>query len=81
MAGLGDLVLTPYRQTTRNRRFGMMLGRGMDVKGAQDKIGRVVEGYRNTKEVRELAHRFGKQPQPRKFIKYCIAGKTRARQH
>ncbi len=30
---------------SRNRRFGMMLGRGMDVKvGAQDKIGQVAEG-------------------------------------
>ena len=37
----------------------MMLGQGMDVQSAQEKIGQVVEGYRNTKEVRELAHRFG----------------------
>ncbi|EGH7064467.1 NAD(P)H-dependent glycerol-3-phosphate dehydrogenase, partial [Salmonella enterica] len=59
MAGLGDLVLTCTDNQSRNRRFGMMLGQGMDVKGAQDKIGQVVEGYRNTKEVRELAHRFG----------------------
>ena len=59
MAGLGDLVLTCTDNQSRNRRFGMMLGQGMDVQGAQDKIGQVVEGYRNTKEVRELAHRFG----------------------
>lgn len=39
MAGLGDLVLTCTDNQSRNRRFGMMLG-GMDVKGAQDKIGR-----------------------------------------
>ncbi len=38
MAGLGDLVLTCTDNQSRNRRFGMMLG-GMDVKGAQDKIG------------------------------------------
>jgi glycerol-3-phosphate dehydrogenase (NAD(P)+) len=59
MAGLGDLVLTCTDNQSRNRRFGMMLGQGMDVIGAQEKIGQVVEGYRNTKEVRELAHRFG----------------------
>lgn len=59
MAGLGDLVLTCTDNQSRNRRFGMMLGHGMDVMGAQEKIGQVVEGYRNTKEVRELAHRFG----------------------
>ena len=57
--GLGVLVL-PFPDTqSRNRRFGMMLGQGMDVQSAQEKIGQVVEGYRNTKEVRELAHRFG----------------------
>ena len=59
MAGLGDLVLTCTDNQSRNRRFGMMLGQGSDVKSAQQKIGQVVEGYRNTKEVRELAHRFG----------------------
>ncbi|WP_130843052.1 NAD(P)H-dependent glycerol-3-phosphate dehydrogenase [Escherichia coli] len=57
--GLGDLVLTCTDNQSRNRRFGMMLGQGMDVQSAQEKIGQVVEGYRNTKEVRELAHRFG----------------------
>ncbi len=50
MAGLGDLVLTCTDNQSRNRRFGMMLGQGMDVQSAQDKIGQVVEGYRNTKE-------------------------------
>ncbi|MFQ8771549.1 MAG: NAD(P)H-dependent glycerol-3-phosphate dehydrogenase [Escherichia coli] len=59
MAGLGDLVLTCTDNQSRNRRFGMMLGQGMEVQSAQEKIGQVVEGYRNTKEVRELAHRFG----------------------
>ncbi|MCG8708335.1 NAD(P)H-dependent glycerol-3-phosphate dehydrogenase [Brenneria sp. 4F2] len=59
MAGLGDLVLTCTDNQSRNRRFGMMLGQGMDVQGAQDKIGQVVEGYRNTKEVLALAQRSG----------------------
>ncbi|PLY38499.1 NAD(P)H-dependent glycerol-3-phosphate dehydrogenase [Pectobacterium carotovorum] len=59
MAGLGDLVLTCTDNQSRNRRFGMMLGQGMDVQSAQDSIGQVVEGYRNTKEVRALAQRYG----------------------
>ncbi|MEC5320916.1 NAD(P)H-dependent glycerol-3-phosphate dehydrogenase [Brenneria populi subsp. brevivirga] len=59
MAGLGDLVLTCTDNQSRNRRFGMMLGQGMGVQGAQDKIGQVVEGYRNTKEVLALAQRHG----------------------
>ncbi|MFG6078207.1 NAD(P)H-dependent glycerol-3-phosphate dehydrogenase [Erwinia sp. OPT-41] len=59
MAGLGDLVLTCTDNQSRNRRFGMMLGQGMDVTAAQNTIGQVVEGFRNTKEVRALAARYG----------------------
>ncbi|NHB92009.1 NAD(P)H-dependent glycerol-3-phosphate dehydrogenase [Photorhabdus cinerea] len=59
MAGLGDLVLTCTDNQSRNRRFGMMLGQGISVEEAQCQIGQVVEGYRNTKEVRALANRAG----------------------
>lgn len=59
MAGLGDLVLTCTDNQSRNRRFGIMLGQGKGVQEAQDSIGQVVEGYRNTKEVLALAQRYG----------------------
>lgn len=59
MAGLGDLVLTCTDNQSRNRRFGLALGQGKGVNEAQDDIGQVVEGYRNTKEVRALAKRTG----------------------
>lgn len=59
MAGLGDLVLTCTDNQSRNRRFGIMLGQGKNVQEAQDEIGQVVEGYRNTKEVWILAQRYG----------------------
>ena len=59
MAGLGDLVLTCTDNQSRNRRFGMMLGQGESVDEAQRIIGQVVEGYRNTKEVKALAAHVG----------------------
>ncbi|WP_394145961.1 NAD(P)H-dependent glycerol-3-phosphate dehydrogenase [Vibrio atypicus] len=59
MAGLGDLVLTCTDNQSRNRRFGLALGQGKDVDTAQEEIGQVVEGYRNTKEVFLLAERVG----------------------
>ena len=59
MAGLGDLVLTCTDNQSRNRRFGLALGEGKDVKRAMDGIGQVVEGYRNTEEVHTLAARVG----------------------
>jgi len=55
MAGLGDLVLTCTDNQSRNRRFGLALGKGMTVNAAIDSIGQVVEGYRNTDEVRLLS--------------------------
>ncbi|OIN04766.1 NAD(P)H-dependent glycerol-3-phosphate dehydrogenase [Oceanisphaera psychrotolerans] len=59
MAGLGDLVLTCTDNQSRNRRFGLALGRGQDVQAAMTEIGQVVEGYRNAAEVHQLAARHG----------------------
>ena len=57
MAGLGDLVLTCTDNQSRNRRFGLALGKGLSADEAMTEIGQVVEGYRNTQEVRMLANR------------------------
>lgn len=59
MAGLGDLVLTCTDNQSRNRRFGLALGRGQGVQAAMTDIGQVVEGYRNAAEVHQLAARYG----------------------
>ncbi|CAF25625.1 NAD(P)H-dependent glycerol-3-phosphate dehydrogenase [Bartonella quintana] len=59
MTGLGDLVLTCTDNQSRNRRFGILLGQGMDIEEAEKQIGQIVEGYLNTKEVRMLARRIG----------------------
>lgn len=59
MAGLGDLVLTCTDNQSRNRRFGLLLGEGKAVDEAMQAIGQVVEGYRNAKEVFNLAQRVG----------------------
>ncbi|MBV2130095.1 NAD(P)H-dependent glycerol-3-phosphate dehydrogenase [Arsukibacterium indicum] len=59
MAGLGDLVLTCTDNQSRNRRFGLLLGQGKTVDDAMATIGQVVEGYRNAKEVFNLARRTG----------------------
>ncbi|WP_332059812.1 NAD(P)H-dependent glycerol-3-phosphate dehydrogenase [Bartonella sp. CB74] len=59
MTGLGDLVLTCTDNQSRNRRFGMLIGQGIDREEAEKQIGQVVEGYLNTKEVHTLAQRIG----------------------
>ncbi|WP_133471803.1 NAD(P)H-dependent glycerol-3-phosphate dehydrogenase [Paraglaciecola marina] len=59
MAGLGDLVLTCTDNQSRNRRFGLALGKGASIDEAISEIGQVVEGYKNTKEVHILSGRIG----------------------
>ena len=55
MAGMGDLVLTCTDDQSRNRRFGLAIGKGQDLKQAEAEIGQVVEAIRNAKEVHFLA--------------------------
>ncbi len=57
MSGMGDLVLTCTDNQSRNRRLGLALGRGQNAQDAMKEIGQVVEGYYNTREVRELSRR------------------------
>lgn len=61
MSGLGDLILTCTDNQSRNRRFGYMLGQGVSVKDALDKIAQVVEGYVMIPEVYKLAQKYNVQ--------------------
>ena len=51
LAGMGDLVLTCTGDQSRNRRFGLALGRGDSAKQALVDIGQVVEGVNTAEEV------------------------------
>ena len=55
LAGLGDLVLTCTDDQSRNRRFGMALGRGESPQAAQNAIHQVVEGVPAARAVCEVA--------------------------
>jgi glycerol-3-phosphate dehydrogenase (NAD(P)+) len=57
LAGLGDLVLTCTDDQSRNRRFGMALGRGQTAVEAQREIQQVVEGLPAARAVYEVAQR------------------------
>lgn len=56
LAGVGDLVLTCTDNQSRNRRFGMMLGRGASIKQAREEIGQEIEGYFNSEQMFVLAN-------------------------
>ena len=55
LAGVGDLVLTCTDDQSRNRRFGLQLGQGMNLVDAEKHIGQVVEGKYNAAQVCALA--------------------------
>lgn len=57
LAGLGDLVLTCTDDQSRNRRFGMALGRSHSLEQAQSGIDQVVEGLPAARAVYEVAQR------------------------
>jgi glycerol-3-phosphate dehydrogenase (NAD(P)+) len=55
LAGAGDLILTCTGDLSRNRRLGLMLGRGKTLEQALDEIGQVVEGVNSSAEVHRLS--------------------------
>jgi glycerol-3-phosphate dehydrogenase (NAD(P)+) len=57
LAGLGDLVLTCTDDQSRNRRFGIALGRGEAPATAQSSIHQVVEGVPAARAVYDVAER------------------------
>ena len=57
LAGVGDLVLTCTDDQSRNRRFGLAVGRGLSAKAALAEIGESVEGYYNAKQLFQLAQK------------------------
>ena len=57
LTGLGDLVLTCTDNQSRNRRFGLYLGEGLNPKDAANKVGQIVEGQRNAELVMKLANK------------------------
>lgn len=57
LAGLGDLVLTCTDNQSRNRRFGLALGKGDSMEESLAHIDQVVEGVQTAREVFELSQR------------------------
>ena len=58
LAGIGDLVLTCTDDQSRNRRFGLAIGRGDSAETAYVAIGQVVEGAATVRETLRLARRY-----------------------
>src|SRR5438067_1312538 len=59
LAGMGDLMVTCFHPSGRNRRAGEMIARGATPDEAKAAIGQVVEGLTTAPVLRELSHRIG----------------------
>jgi glycerol-3-phosphate dehydrogenase (NAD(P)+) len=59
LAGLGDLIVTCTSQHSRNRRAGVLIGKGVEVQEAMRQVGAVVEGYYAAKAAHELSEKVG----------------------
>jgi glycerol-3-phosphate dehydrogenase (NAD(P)+) len=57
LAGMGDLIVTCWSPSGRNRRCGELVAQGMTPDEAARSIGMVVEGLTTAPSLRELAHR------------------------
>ena len=54
LSGLGDLVLTATSDLSRNRTFGYLLGSGLSLESALERIGQVVEGVKTVEALKDL---------------------------
>ena len=59
LSGMGDLIVTCTSMHSRNRRAGILIGKGMTAAEAQNEVKMVVEGVRTCRAAKELADRMG----------------------
>jgi glycerol-3-phosphate dehydrogenase (NAD(P)+) len=59
LAGMGDLIVTCWHPTGRNRRAGELIARGASPEEAVSQIGQVVEGLTTAPVLRDLSRRLG----------------------
>ena len=57
LAGMGDLIVTCWSKSGRNRRAGELIAQGVAPEDAAAEIGMVVEGLTSAPLVRDLARR------------------------
>lgn len=57
LSGIGDLIVTCNSIHSRNRRAGILIGRGKSLKEALKEVGMVVEGVSTTRVAYEVARR------------------------
>ena len=78
LTGLGDLIVTCTSMHSRNRRCGIMIGKGKTVEQAKDEIGMVVEGLSTAEAAGALADKYDIEMPITQCICLMIEGKINA---
>ena len=58
LSGIGDLIVTCASMHSRNRRAGILIGEGLSMKEAMDRVGMAVEGVHSAKAALALAQKY-----------------------
>ena len=76
LTGIGDLIVTCTSMHSRNRRCGIMIGKGMKPEDAVKKVGMVVEGMFTAEAAYELAQKLNVEMPITELIYKCIKGQV-----
>lgn len=58
LSGIGDLIVTCTSMHSRNRKAGILIGKGLSIDEAVKEIGMVAEGIKTTKSAYELSRKY-----------------------
>lgn len=61
LAGMGDLMVTAFSRHSRNRMFGMLMGQGLSMDEALERVNMTVEGIYTAKAAMTLANKYNLQ--------------------
>ena len=58
LSGLGDLIVTCMSEHSRNRKAGILIGRGYSIEDTKKEVGMVIESMDNIEVAHELAKKY-----------------------
>lgn len=76
LSGLGDLILTATGDLSRNRTFGILLGQGLTIDQAREKIGKTIEAFTTAQSALELAQKRNIEVPIIEQVADILSGKT-----
>ncbi|MFF3181569.1 MULTISPECIES: NAD(P)H-dependent glycerol-3-phosphate dehydrogenase [Rhodococcus] len=76
LTGMGDLIATCTSPSSRNRRVGEALARGLSIDEAVEALGQVAEGVKTAPTVMELAREYGVEMPIAAEVAAVVTGKS-----